>query len=106
MLKLFDYTGLSDYKIHKLQERLFTIYTYVTYILYIVILLGISTSAPKYIGALHYYVSIYIGLFLIWRFNMFRHIKFTELDRKIAFNAGIFIISTSLINSIFKNYLS
>ena len=100
---MFDYIGLSQYKIHKLQERLFTLFIYFSYILYAVILLGLSTTAPKYLEKLHYIVAIYTGLFLVWRFNMFRHVKFTELDRKIAFYAGVFILSTTLINSLVIN---
>jgi hypothetical protein len=105
MFKLFDYTGLSEYKIHKIQEKLFTLAMYISYILYIALLFGFSATAPQYIETLHYYVSVYVGLFLVWRFNMFRHVKFTELDRKIVFNAGIFILSTTVLNSLFNLYL-
>ena len=46
-----------------------------------------------------YYVRIYICLFLIWRFNPLReHYEFTDLDRKIAFSAGLFILSTTALN--------
>jgi hypothetical protein len=46
-----------------------------------------------------YYVRIYICLFLIWRFNPFRgSVTFTDLDRKIAFSAGLFIITTTALN--------
>lgn len=100
---MFDFIGLSDYKLHKLQERLFTLFIYFSYILYAVILLGLSTTAPKYLEKIHYIVAIYTGLFLVWRFNMFRHVRFTELDRQIAFYAGVFILSTTLINSIVIN---
>ena len=100
---MFDYIGLSEYKIHKLQERLFTLFIYFSYILYAVILLGLSTTAPKYLEKLHYIVAIYTGLFLVWRFNMFRHVRFTELDRKVAFSAGLFILTTTLINSLVIN---
>jgi hypothetical protein len=41
-------------------------------------------------------------LFLIWRFNPIRtNYELTELDRKIAFSAGVFILSTTALN----NYL-
>jgi hypothetical protein len=46
-----------------------------------------------------YYVKIYVCLFLIWRFNPLRsNIQFTELDRKIAFSAGVFILTTTALN--------
>ena len=54
-----------------------------------------------------FYMRIYICLFLIWRFNPLRQffvnkpIVFTNLDRKIAFSAGLIILSTTVI----KEYL-
>lgn len=86
-------------KLHELQDKLFTIFIYVTYTLVFVSALGLSYSAPKYIEYMDYYVRIYICLFLIWRFNPFRtHYEFTNLDRKIAFSAGIFILTTTALN--------
>jgi hypothetical protein len=85
--------------LHKWQERLFDLFIYSTYILIIISALGLSESAPKYLDYLDYYVRIYICLFLIWRFNPFRsYYEFTNLDRKIAFSAGLFILTTTALN--------
>lgn len=104
-------------KIHKWQEQLFNIFIYASYFLLIISSLGLSETAPKYLQYLDYYVRIYICLFLMWRFNPLRtHYEFTELDRKIAFSAGAFILTTTALNqylvkfkqqisSIFKNNL-
>jgi hypothetical protein len=36
---------------------------------------------------------------LIWRFNPFRtYYEFTDLDRKIAFSSGLFILTTTTLN--------
>ena len=86
-------------KINDFQERFFDIFIYFSYFLIIISFFGFSNSAPKYLETVDYYVRIYICLFLIWRFNPFRHIdKFTDLDRKIAFSAGMFIITTTALN--------
>lgn len=85
--------------LHKYQERLFNLFIYTSYFLIIVSALGLSESAPKYLANLDYYVRIYICLFLMWRFNPFRtHYEFTDLDRKIAFSAGAFILTTTALN--------
>jgi hypothetical protein len=85
--------------LHKYQEKLFDLIIYISYFLIIISALGISESAPKYLDHLDYYVRIYICLFLMWRFNPFRnHYEFTELDRKIAFSAGAFILTTTALN--------
>ena len=92
--------------LHSFQNRLFDIIIYVTWILYIVVALGLSASAPQYLDDLHTFVKIYVSLFLIYRFNPFRRVKFTGLDAKIAFSAGLFLLTTTAIDGILKNYLS
>jgi hypothetical protein len=95
--------------LHKYQERLFNLFIYTSYFLIIVSALGLSESAPKYLDNLDYYIRIYICLFLMWRFNPLRtHYEFTDLDRKIAFSAGLFILTTTTLNQYledFKNYV-
>lgn len=84
--------------LNSFQEKLFNIFIFVSYFLIIISALGLSQSAPKYLDYLDYHVRIYICLFLIWRFNPFRSsYEFTNLDRKIAFSAGLFILTTSAL---------
>ena len=92
--------------IHKFQNTAFDIIVYITWILYIVIALGLSASAPQYLDTLHSFVKLYVSLFLIIRFNPFRRVKFTQLDAKIAFSAGVFLLATTAINGILQHYLS
>jgi hypothetical protein len=88
------------------QNKMFTLVIVITWVLYISIATGISINAPKYLGIFDYYVKIYVSLFLLWRFNPFTKITFTELDRKIAFSAGIFLFASTSIHSFLINYLS
>lgn len=93
--------------LHSLQENLFNVFIFITYILIILSTFGLSQTAPQYLSSLDYYVRIYICLFLIWRFNPLRtKYEFTDLDRKIAFTAGVFILTTTTLNKYildFKN---
>lgn len=93
--------------LHKSQENLFDILIYISYFLIILSIFGISNTAPQYLNSLDYYIRVYICLFLIWRFNPFRtKYEFTDLDRKIAFSAGFFILTTTALNKYilyFKN---
>ena len=95
-------------KIYYIQYHLFTITLIISYILVFMSALGLSSTAPEYLKTLDYYLRIYICLFLILRFNPFRkyfpiykksYIKFNDLDRKIAFSAGLFILTTSILNN-------
>jgi hypothetical protein len=90
---------MIKHQLHKYQENLFNIVIFLSYALIILSSLGLSKLAPKYLEILDYYVRIYICLFLIWRFNPFRtYYEFTDLDRKIAFSAGAFILTTTILN--------
>jgi len=85
--------------VFKFQNRFFDLFIIISWILLIVSALGVSQSAPKFLQELDYYVRIYICLFLIWRFHPFKSsYEFTDLDRKIAFSAGMFILTTTVLN--------
>ena len=92
---------------NKLQEHIFDFIFIIIYVLYFTIALGLSAKAPKYLAFLDYYIKLYVSLFLIWSFNPFnKRRKFTSLDRKIAFNSGIFVLfATTSLNKIVIDYL-
>ena len=94
-----------DETLHQIQDKVFVFAIYITWILYISIALGLSINAPEYLDILQSIIKIYISLFLIYRFNLFRKVKFTELDAKIAFSAGIFLLGTTAIDGIIKKYV-
>ena len=85
--------------LNNIQENIFDIIIYISYISIILSFFGLFDSPSQYLDKLDYYVRIYICLFLLWRFNPFRKIEvFTNLDRKIVFTAGLFILTTSALN--------
>jgi len=92
--------------LYEFQDKVFDYVTVFTYILYVVIALGLSATAPTYLTDLLFYTKMYVSLFLIYRFNPFRFVKFTPLDAKIAFNAGIFLLFTTAINSVLATYIN
>lgn len=85
--------------LHRFQDRAFDLATFAIYVLYILMALGLSSAAPTYLSDLQYYMKIYISLFLIYRFNPLRRVRFTELDAKIAFSAGFFLLFMTLFDS-------
>lgn len=85
--------------LHNFQNNMFDLIIFITYLLIFISAIGISETAPKYLDSLDYYIRVYICLFLLWRFNPLREsYEFTDLDRKIAFNAGAFILTTTALN--------
>ena len=92
--------------LHTFQNRMYDIAVYITWALYIAIALGLSANAPEYLDDLQNFIKLYVSLFLIYRFNPFRRVRFTGLDAKIAFSAGVFLLATTAINNVLHNYLS
>jgi vacuolar-type H+-ATPase subunit I/STV1 len=87
------YKNLNDY-----QEKIFDMVLIITYILIFSSFLGLSSNAFTYLNDVDYYFKVYICLFLVWRFNPFRKfVTFTNLDRKIAFHSGVFILTATLL---------
>ena len=96
-------TNKNDLYIY--QNRFFDIIIVISWILYFFIALRLSVKAPDYLDDLEYYIKIYVSLFLLYRFMPFRNVSFTDLDKKIAFNAGIFLFTATTINSILITYI-
>ena len=92
-------------KIYDVQNRAFDIFIFISWVLYFAILFGVSVNAPSYLDNVDYYAKLYVSLFLLYRFNVFRKISFTDLDRKIAFSAGVFLFATTALNQTLTTYL-
>jgi len=83
---------------YSVQYKLFTVFLVLLYAFAILSALGVYPNAHKYVEVMDYYMRIYICLFLIWRFNPFSTHKFDELDKKIAFIAGVIILTSTALN--------
>jgi hypothetical protein len=90
----------------KIQNKTLDVILFVTYFLYFSLALGIYFISPQYINLLHDIVKIYICFFLIYRFNPFRTTKCNDLDKRIAFSAGFFLLSTTIFENILTYIIS
>ena len=77
---------------------------YVSYIIYFITLLGISQYAPKYLENLQNILKILIKLFLVINYNIFvkKREKLHDIDRKIVFSSGLFLLLSTSIFSLIK----
>jgi hypothetical protein len=103
---------MSKGLLYYVQDHAFNIFIILTWISIITLSLGFTIINPEYISTMNYYIKIYVSLYLMYRFNMFRKIQFTDLDRKIVFSAAVFIFTTTALDkyllenlSIIKSYL-
>ena len=93
-------------KFYKFHEHMFDLFILFSWGILVLIILGVFHGKPAYFHYIEVFVKIYIGIFLMIRYNPFKipmfEFKFSELDRKIIFSAGLIILSSSL----FKEYLN
>ena len=76
-------------------------YTYALYFIIISAYIGIGITQPKWMTGFDYYLKIFISIFLLYRFNSFRNkISFEELDRRIAFSAGLLLFTSTVANEL------
>ena len=93
-------------KIDEFQHKAFDFVVYVSYFLYFLIVFGLMATAPEYLAELQSYIKLYVSLFLIIRFNPLRKLEFSELDKKVSFSAGVFLLTTTTITEILITYLN
>ena len=89
---------------YETQYTLFHFTTYAIYALFILALIGAWSSAPQYLSIIQAFMQIYVGLFLVYRFNPFMsHTRFSDLDRRVAYTAGVFVLATTSLATYLKS---
>ena len=96
---------MSKGLIYYIQNHAFNIFIVITWISVVTLSLGFTIINPEYVSMMTYYIKIYICLYLMYRFNRFRKVEFTELDRKIVFSAAVFIFTTTALDKYLQNNL-
>lgn len=82
-----------------MEEQIFNVISTLSFVFLFFSYLSQKSFQPKYLDKIDYYLKLYICLSLIWRFNYFRKASFNNLDQKIAFNAGLLLLSTTFLNA-------
>jgi hypothetical protein len=92
---------------NKISERINSFLKYFSYIFYTIIIasyIGVGIAVPSIMITVNNYLKVGIGLFLVYRFIPFRdNITFDELDRRVAFSAGMFILTTTVLDKYFSD---
>ena len=82
------------------KEKIYNSIIYIWFILYVLSVFGIYNNAPKYLLSLDFYLKLYIGIFLVIRYNpVFPFIKnkIEDFDKKLIFSSGMFILLTTVL---------
>jgi hypothetical protein len=88
---------VDNKNLYNVELNFIKIFGWITKIVFILYIIGFFKSKPIRIIEINFIVKIAIALFLIYRFNSYRHKKviFTELDRKVVYSAGMYILLIS-----------
>jgi hypothetical protein len=93
---------VDNKSIYNIEISIVNLFSYTSKIVLVLFLIGFLQEKPLYIIEINYILKIIIALFLIYRFNSYRKhpIVFTELDRKVTFSAGLYILVISFVDII------
>ena len=86
-------------------DTVFEVTVFLIHIGYIALAIGALSEEPEILGIIDYWIKVFVGLFLLYRFNPYVHIKFTEFDRKVVFSAGMFMFVTTIVNTYLISYV-
>lgn len=96
---------IDNKKLYDFELKFITFLSIINFISITLFIVGFFKVQPALILKFNIFFKIILALFLIYRFNDYRKqpIRFTELDRKICFSTGVFIIIISFIDIITYN---
>jgi hypothetical protein len=92
--------------LHSMQNILFDIALIIWFVLLVLTYFHLVESAPYYLDMVNTVIKIYISLFLLWRFNDFRNVEVTSLDKKIIFNGALYLFFSTVLVKIIVNKLA
>jgi hypothetical protein len=96
-----------NYFLHSMQNVLFDIAIFTWYTLFVLTYFDMFKNANYYLDILNTVLKLYISVFLLWRFNNFRNVEFTNLDKKVIFNGALYLfMSTLLVKFIVHKFAS
>jgi len=97
---------IDNKNVYDFQLKFLDFMTFITKVTFLFFIIGIFSKKLNFIFQINFVVKLILALFLIYRFNSYRKykIKFTDLDRKICYSSGIYIITISFLDLI-NNYI-
>ena len=93
---------IDNKHIYNFEYNFLIIFSWLTKLIIVLFIFGFLNNKPKWYLEFNFIVKLCLGLFLIYRFNRYRKykIEFTDLDRKVCYSAGIYILVISFLDYI------
>jgi len=98
---------IDNKDIYNFEYYFLKIFGFLTKFIVFLFIFGFIQDKPFLYLEVNFFVKVCLALFLIYRFNKYRKnkIEFTDLDRKVCYSAGIYILIISFTDYI-QNYVS
>ena len=95
---------IDNKNLYNFEVKFLEYFSFITKLTVVLFIIGFFQTKPTVIIQFNFVVKTILALFLIYRFNNYRKhkIEFTELDRKVCYSVGIYIILISFFD--FFNY--
>ena len=93
---------IDNKSIYEFEMNFLHIFGWITKLTFFLFLIGFFQNKPTLFLGFNFFVKVMLGFFLVYRFNSYRKhkIEFTELDRKVCYSAGIYIVLISFVDYI------
>ena len=77
-----------------------TYFGWISKLVWTFFIVGVFTDKPTLYLTVNFFIKVMLSLFLMYRFNSYRihKIRFTELDRKVCYSAGVYILMISFMD--------
>ena len=88
---------VENKRIYDLEIQFLHIFGWISKIIFVLFFIGFFQVKPLRFLEINFVIKVLLAVFLIYRFNKFRKQKivFTELDQKVAYSAGVYILFLS-----------
>jgi hypothetical protein len=99
------YDVLVDNKhVYNFEYNVLVFFSIATKLVLIFFIIGLFQEHPHNFIEILMVIKVLLGIFLVYRFNRWRQhkITFTELDRRVAFSAGQYIILLAILDYVVK----
>ena len=88
---------VDNKNLYNFQYKFLTYFSYLVKISLVLYIVGAFSTKSMIMLQINFFVKLFLGVFLVYRFSSRRihKVQFTDLDRKIAYSAGLYIIVIS-----------
>jgi len=91
---------IDNKHLYEIESKFLTLFGWLTKLTLVLFIFGFIQNKPTWFLEFNFIVKSLLAIFLIYRFNKYRtyKIKFTELDRKVCYSAGVYILLISFVD--------